>query len=359
MSWACARGVALDRRIARAWRAPRRARPACSSRCVQPRIALSGVRSSCDSVAEELVLQPVRLLGLCVQLFPLEGLTLPIGEVAHDLREPLQFTGFAADGRHHLVAPESRSVLADAPALSLRASVRLGCPQLLLRYTALPILGCEEHGEVLPDDVVGGVPGQPLRRRRPARDPAGHIEHDNRVIADAFDEQPILLLADPQRLRRLMLGRGVVHHLREPDRRAFGAAHDRHDAVRVEAAPVAPDVLALVLGPAGRERLLEFLRRTAERGVLWREQRRKRQPDELALFIAEHAPHAGVPRLDRAGEVDEEDRVLSEAVEEQPPLYIFAREAVRLVRCILRHSVAARFCSRRATNTSASDEMRR
>jgi hypothetical protein len=43
---------------------------------------------------------------------------------------------------------------------------------------------------VAPDNLSRGVLLEPLRAGIPARNPAFRIEHEDRVIFDAFDEQP-------------------------------------------------------------------------------------------------------------------------------------------------------------------------
>ena len=71
--------------------------------------------------------------------------------------------------------------------------------ELLLGCAAGLIFGGEEHPEVLADDLLGAIALHPFGGGRPARDLAVGVEQENRVVLDAVDQQPVALLAFPQR----------------------------------------------------------------------------------------------------------------------------------------------------------------
>ena len=55
-----------------------------------------------------------------------------------------------------------------------------------------------EAREVLADDLVGPVALEPLGPGVPGEDVASRVEHEDRVVPDALDEEPKALLALPQ-----------------------------------------------------------------------------------------------------------------------------------------------------------------
>src|SRR5689334_20635754 len=110
-----------------------------SSTCACIMMRLSGLRSSCDSVARKSSFCPLarkRLLALHLRL-------LPRREVAGDLDVPAQLA--VADRRHDSAAVEARAVLAQVPALVLRAAVLARLAHLLLGPAGLAILGREDE----------------------------------------------------------------------------------------------------------------------------------------------------------------------------------------------------------------------
>ena len=111
------------------------------------------------------------------------------------LAKPRRVPLAAQRGDHH-VRPEPRAVLADAPAFVLEAARRARrrrsscsrpCRAMRLRRI--------EGREVLADDLVGGVALDALGAGVPGRDVAVRIEHEDRVVLHALDQQAEALLA--------------------------------------------------------------------------------------------------------------------------------------------------------------------
>ena len=115
-----------------------------------------------------------------------------LGEIARQLDEALHLAALAVDRRDHHVGPESRTVLAHAPALDLDTSLPCGDLEVLLRPAIRAVFIAVETREALPDDVVGRVPLDPLRARVPGQDDPFGVEKKNRVVLDRVGYGPQL-----------------------------------------------------------------------------------------------------------------------------------------------------------------------
>ncbi len=143
----------------------------------------------------------------------------PLGQITRDLAESDQLPGFVAHRRDHDVRREQPAVLAHAPSLLRVAPFGAGQVELVPWMTAVSVLLCVEHGEVLAEDFPCFVALDPLRAGIPAHDVAGGVEHEDGVIGDALDEQAKecrrvpLSFHRPQRawlVTRQLAGRGFV-----------------------------------------------------------------------------------------------------------------------------------------------------
>jgi hypothetical protein len=124
----------------------------------------------------------------------------PLGQVAGDLGITEQLAGSADQGRDHDVGPEARPVLADTPTLVLEAAIAQRATQLLLRPTRRDRCGLVEDREVAADRLVGGVLLDRLRAAVPGGDAALRRQHEDRVVANAFDQVAKDLAAGARRL---------------------------------------------------------------------------------------------------------------------------------------------------------------
>jgi hypothetical protein len=131
--------------------------------------------------------EPESLLALAQCLFGFASL----GEISGHLGEPGQLASFVAERRDHHVGPESRSVLPNPPALVLEASCVRGGAQLELGESPGDQLARVEDGEVLPDDLGGGVALDALGAGVPAQDVPVGVQCEDGVIPNAFDERAI------------------------------------------------------------------------------------------------------------------------------------------------------------------------
>src|SRR5262249_28306078 len=123
-----------------------------------------------------------RLLGL-----------LALGQVPGDFREAAQLALLVAQGGEDDAGPEEGAVLAYPPALVLEAPLGPSDRQLVGRPAAVDGLLRVEAGEVLPEDLLGPVPLDPLRAGVPADDVALRIQQKDGVIGGAVHQQPQLL----------------------------------------------------------------------------------------------------------------------------------------------------------------------
>src|SRR5207249_10936406 len=121
-----------------------------------------------------------------------------LGEVARHLAETAQVALVVAKCGDDHVGPEAGSVLADAPPLLLVPALSLGDLELPIRLSVPGIVGRVENGKVPPDYLVGSVSLDPLRALVPRDDDARGIEHEDRVVDHARNEQRELIAEHPR-----------------------------------------------------------------------------------------------------------------------------------------------------------------
>ena len=111
------------------------------------------------------------------------------GEVAGHLGKAEQMAGGVADRIDHHIGPEPGAILAQAPAFRLEPPFDLGGAQYGGGHMGGAVLLSVESREMLADNLVGAVPLDALRPAIPADDEAGRIEHEDRIVGDALDQQ--------------------------------------------------------------------------------------------------------------------------------------------------------------------------
>lgn len=132
-------------------------------------------------------------------------LALPaFSEVSRHLRETNEPSRGVTHRRDHYVRPKSRAVAADAPALDIHPTFVARSPEEHPGYSALDIGGLENYRVRLPDDLVAFVAFDLLGARVPRRDDSFRVEHEDRVVADGFDEET--------EVKRLLLALGEIGH---------------------------------------------------------------------------------------------------------------------------------------------------
>jgi hypothetical protein len=171
------------------------------------------------------------LLGRALQPFVgvLEHAQHPaaLGRVARDLGVADELTLVVPDGGDGDVGPELASVLADAPALLLVATVPPGHRELVLGMPrGLLPLGVE-HPEVATDDLLRRITVAALGAGVPAGHTTVGIEHEDRVVLDRLDQQPEPLLGPAQPLFSHPLTRHLLHLQEEVERAFHGVEHGR------------------------------------------------------------------------------------------------------------------------------------
>ncbi|CAA9379130.1 MAG: hypothetical protein AVDCRST_MAG64-500 [uncultured Phycisphaerae bacterium] len=119
---------------------------------------------------------------------------LPVGPVPHQLGEPDELAGLVSHGHQHPAGEEPGPVPADVPPLVRRPPVPGRRRHLLLRHATPAVLGREDHVRRPADDLRLGVPEDPLGPVVPARDAAGHVRHEDRVVRDVLDEEAVAVL---------------------------------------------------------------------------------------------------------------------------------------------------------------------
>ncbi|MBV8612562.1 MAG: hypothetical protein JOY66_02155 [Acetobacteraceae bacterium] len=118
------------------------------------------------------------------------GLLLPpFSDVAGNLREADELAVAIAHRVDDRQRPEAAAVGADPPSFGLEPSDPRRGGERVLRKLRRLVLGGEEFGERLPDDLLGAVALEPGRAGIPARDASVEVDHVDRVVDDGVDEQ--------------------------------------------------------------------------------------------------------------------------------------------------------------------------
>src|SRR5207245_7583698 len=97
----------------------------------------------------------------------------PFGDIAGDFGESSQAAGLVAERGDDDAGPETRSILAYAPAFGLEATLLFSNSQPAGRLSRGGILGLVEGREVTPNDFVGPIALDPLRTLVPTRHMTG------------------------------------------------------------------------------------------------------------------------------------------------------------------------------------------
>ncbi len=147
-----------------------------------------------------------------------------------------------ADRRDDAADEEPAAVLAEVPAVVAGLTDRRGRLELPLRHAGLPVLGGEQDGAVLADDLVLGVTEDPLGSHVPGIHPAGGIEREDRVVVDTLEDlltlrfgpgqggpsaRPARLAEMPDGARGGLVEHLVYHRIGRSDRRRLQAVAGR------------------------------------------------------------------------------------------------------------------------------------
>src|SRR5690606_4677386 len=174
----------------------------------------------------------------------------------------------------------------------------------------------------------------------PAGDPALAIEHVNRVVAHALHQHAEALFALAQALLALAPVRKVARDLAESAHRARLVAQRRDHHVRPEArAVLAPPPALVLVAPLGR-RDAQLRGRHAARILVWRIEDGKVLPENLAFLVALQPLGPGAPGDDAAIGIEQEDRVVANALDDAPVGIFDARKQLCWSR--VRHAGAPR-----------------
>jgi hypothetical protein len=121
-----------------------------------------------------------------------------VGEVAGDLGESDESAGLVANRRDRKIRPEARAVFSNAPPFVFDTAVSCRNFQFPSRLPALIVFGRKEAGEVLPQNLGGGITLQASSAFVPAADMTFRVQREHRVIFHRFDEEAKALLVLPQ-----------------------------------------------------------------------------------------------------------------------------------------------------------------
>ena len=170
---------------------------------------------------------------------------------------------------------------------------------------------------MLADDLVALVALDALGARVPARHHAVGVEHEDRIVDHALDQQPEALFALAQRLLVKFAVGEVARDLGEAEQPALFVAQRGDDHVRPEARAILAYAPTLVLEAPLGGRDLELVLRPAAVDRLAGVEGREVAADDLLGAVALEALRAGVPRHDAAVPVEQEKCVVLGLLDEQ------------------------------------------
>ena len=119
----------------------------------------------------------------------------PLGQVAGHLGESDQLARLVSHRRDDHVGPEERAILSYAPPLVFESTLGGRLLELDLGPASLDLPERIEAREVVAQDLVLPVTLDAFRARVPADDASFGVEHEDRVVDDAFHQRPEMLLA--------------------------------------------------------------------------------------------------------------------------------------------------------------------
>ena len=137
--------------------------------------------------------------------FPVQTLNLvlcplPFSDVPRHFSKPAQSAFLIVQRGDHHVGPESRTVLAYAPALVFEPALFCRGLEFIGRLAFLDPLDRVETREMLAEDLLGEIPCDAFGPCTPTAYASLTVEHDNGVILHPRHQQAEPFLAEPQQI---------------------------------------------------------------------------------------------------------------------------------------------------------------
>ncbi len=171
---------------------------------------------------------------------------------------------------------------------------------------------------MIAEDLLAAIALDAFGARVPAADPALQVEHIERVVGHALDQQAQLLLALPQLLLSLAPLGQVAGDLGVADQAALRVADRIDDHVGPEPAASLADAPALVFEAALFPRRAKGGFRQAGRLVLVSVETGEVLSEDLFLAVALEPLGAPVPARHPAFRIQHVDGVVADALDQQP-----------------------------------------
>jgi hypothetical protein len=280
---------------------------------------------------EELVLDAVRLLGsarhalgqgagglLAHELARRLLGRAPRRQVTRHLGKTQRLPRVVAQHADHDVGPEARAIFPDSPAFLLEAPFPAHRVEDQLRLALGAILRGVEHREVSADDLGSLIALRLVRSGVPRRHVPRRVEHEDRIVGDGIDQVMKALLGAPQGLFRRSPLAQITRDLAEPSQRAIVVVDRGEHPVGPEERAVLAHPPALFLDVAVVTLGGEHLRGLAGSDVVGRVELGEVLADDLVRLVALDAFRSGVPGEHVTLRVEQEERIVGDAVDESP-----------------------------------------
>ncbi len=161
------------------------------------------------------------------------------GQIPRNLGKTNQLSlGVVQRGENH-VGLEARSVFTEPPSVFFEPARGCSFTKGHGRLALAQIFVAIKTGVMLSDNLLGKISLDALRSAVPAGDEPFRVQHENRVVGDAFDQQAKSLFASAQFFGRLPALGNIQAQADHPEGRTFAVAmrpslgqHPAHRAIR-------------------------------------------------------------------------------------------------------------------------------
>src|SRR5450755_3344701 len=237
--------------------------------------------------------------------------------IASDLCEADKLVRRVAHRIHHHAGPQTRSILAYAPAFGLKPSGGSRNLERTHGRTRADIVVPVKDAEIRTDDFLRAIALDTLRARIPTFHGAVEIEQVNRIVDDAVDEHlrdaAAVFAAD---LAQRGAHRYIASDRCEADKLVRRVAHRIHHHAGPQTRSILAYAPAFGLKPSGGSRNLERTHGRTRADIVVPVKDAEIRTDDLLHAIALDALCARIPTFHVAVEIEQVNRIVDDAVDE-------------------------------------------
>ena len=213
---------------------------------------------------------------------------------------------------------EGAAILANPEAFLLIAALARGGGKCACRLAGGAIFFDIEAREMLPDDLLRRIAFDALCALIPACDRAVRIQHINRIIGHALDQQAELFLMLLDRRFRLPPFGQIARDLGETEKLAGRRTDGIDHHICPEAAAILADAPAFVFEFPFPRGSVEGALRQSVQTVFRRVEAGEMLADDFFAVISLEAARPGIPAGHRAGGIEHINGIIGDGFDQQP-----------------------------------------